>query len=134
MWQRFKLTLKRISTLEYKPRYSRLAGDIACYEPQLLKRIGDTNSSQKQWALKSLELLNRAKKFLDEYKIDEGWKSLHTAKRYEIFGMEKHERFAYAKSVFKEAEKLNEWRKDAIISMLGNKKDGVFGCSPVRSF
>ncbi len=125
MWQRLKLTFKRISTLEYKPRYSRLAGDIACFEPQLQKRIIDTGSTHKQWALKSLELLVQARKFLEEYKIDEGWKSLHTAKRYEIYGMDKHERLAYAKSIFKEAEKLNEWRKDAIICMLGNKKEGV---------
>lgn len=123
MWQRFKLIIKQFSTIEYKPRYSRLAGDIECFNHQLQKRIVDTGSEQKQWALKSLELLNQARVFLKDYKIDEGWKSLHAAKRMEIYGMDKHERLALAKSVAKEAEKLNEWRRDAIKNMLagGNK-------------
>ena len=121
MWQRIKLTLKRVSTFEYKPRYSRLAGDISSFEPRLQKRIIDTGSAQKQWALKSIELLSKTKIFLEEYKIDEGWKCLHAAKRFEIYGMDKHERLALAKSVFKEAGKLNEWRKESIQSMLGNE-------------
>jgi hypothetical protein len=123
MWQRFKLIIKQFSTIEYKPRYSRLAGDIECFNHQLQKRIIDTGSEQKQWAVKSLELLKHARIFLSEYKIDEGWKSLHAAKRMEIYGMDKHERLAMAKSVAKEADKLNEWRRDAIKNMLagGNK-------------
>lgn len=125
MWKRFKLTLKRVSTYEYKPRYSRLAGDIASFEPRLQKRIFDTGSAQKQWAVKSQELLTQTRVFLEEYKIDEGWKSLHTAKRFEIYGMDKHERLALAKSIYKESEKLNEWRKASIRSMLGDKNGEV---------
>lgn len=125
MWKRFKLTLKRASTYEYKPRYSRLAGDIASFEPRLQKRIFDTGSAQKQWALKSLELLKQTKVFLDEYKIDEGWKSFHTAKRFEIYGMDKHERLALAKAIYKESDKLNDWRKASIRSMLGDKNGEV---------
>ncbi|OFX53930.1 MAG: hypothetical protein A2066_03795 [Bacteroidetes bacterium GWB2_41_8] len=125
MWKRFKLTLKRVSTYEYKPRYSRLAGDIASFEPRLHKRIFDTGSAQKQWALKSLELLKQTKEFLDDYKIDEGWKSFHTAKRFEIYGMDRHERLALAKAIYKESDKLNDWRKASIVSMLGNKAGEV---------
>ncbi len=125
MWQRLKLTLNRVSTLEYAPRYSRLAGDIACYEPQLQKRIIETNSTNEQWALQSHVLLEQAKKYLREYKIDEGWKSFHSAKRLEIFGLNKHERLATARAICKEADKLNEWRRDGIFSLLGSKKGEV---------
>ncbi len=125
MWQRLKLTLNRVSTLEYAPRYSRLAGDIACYEPQLQKRIIETDSTNEQWALQSQVLLEQAKKYLREYKIDEGWKSFHSAKRLEIFGLNKHERLATARAICKEADKLNEWRRDGIFSLLGSKKGEV---------
>jgi hypothetical protein len=125
MWQRFKLTLKRVSTFEYAPRYSRLAGDIACYEPQLQKRITDTRSEHEQWAIQAQVMLKQAKTYLQEFKIDEGWKSFHTTKRMEIFGMNKHERLALAKSICKEACKLREWRKDAILSLLESKKEEV---------
>jgi len=125
MWQRLKLTLKRITTLEYTPRYSRLAGEIACFEPQLQKRIIETQSSQEQWALQAQALLKQAKAYLSDYKIDEGWKSYHTARRLEIFGMNKHERLSLAKSIGKEAGKLNEWRRDAIFTLLGSKKEEI---------
>lgn len=125
MWKRFKLTLKRVSTYEYKPRYSRLAGDIASFEPRLQKRIIDTGSAQKQWALKSLELLKQTREFLEDYKIDEGWKSLHTAKRFEIYGMDRHERLALAKAIYKESDKLNDWRKASIVSMLCDKNGEI---------
>ncbi len=125
MLQRLRLILKRVLTLEYIPRYSRLAWDITCYEPKLQKRIIDTQSQNEQWALQAQKLLVQAKNYLKAYKIDEGWKSFHTAMRFEIFGMNKHERLACAQSICKEAEKLNEWRKDAIISLLGGKKDKV---------
>ena len=125
MWERLSLVLKRVLTLEYSPRYSRLAGDISCYEPLLQKRIIDSQSQNEQWALQAQKLLVQAKNYLKGYKIDEGWKSFHAAKRFEIFGMNKHERLACAQSISKEAEKLNEWRIEAIISLLGGKKDKV---------
>ena len=124
MWQRFKLIYKQISTYEYSPRYSRLAGDLACYEPQFQKRVIDTGSQNEQWAIKGQALLDIAKANLKEYKIDEGWKSYHSAICYELFGYNNNERLAFAKSLLKETDKLNEWRKEAVRSLLGHKKDG----------
>jgi len=123
MLQILKLVLKKATTFEYAPRYSRLAGDIAVYEPQFQLRIAESNSGDKQWAKQSQILLGQAKKYLKEYKIDEGWKSFHSAKRYEVFAMDTHERLAYAKSLLKEAGNLNDWRKDAIIDLLGSIND-----------
>lgn len=125
MWQRIRLSLRKISTIEYNPRYSRLAGDMECFGCQLRKRIIDTGSEQKQWAIKSLELIEQAEKFLKEFKIDEGWKSLHAAKRMEIYGMDQPERLALAKSLVKEADKLNGWRRDAIKNMLADSNNLV---------
>jgi hypothetical protein len=123
MWKRVKLIREIIKTYEYNPRYSRLAGDIAAFEPQLRKRISEAKNEDQYWIKPAETLLNQAKVFLEDYKIDEGWKSLHTSQRYEIFAMDKHERLACAKALVNEAEKLNEWRKDAIISLLCTKKD-----------
>ena len=120
MLQIIKLAIKKVITFEYAPRYSRLADDISVYEPQLKLRIADIDSGEKQWAKQSLVLLEQAKKYLKEYKIDEGWKSFHSAKRYEVFAMNTQERLVYAKSLLKEAENLDDWRKDAIIVLLGN--------------
>ncbi len=125
MWQRIKLVFKRISTLEYAPRYSRLAGEISSFEPLLHKRIIETDGKEDQWALQSLALLEQAKIYLRELKIDEGWKSFHAAKRLEIFGMNKHERLALARSVCKETNKLSDWRRDAVITLLSGKKEEV---------
>ena len=125
MFQRLKLAFKKVFTFEYAPRYSRLAGDISVYEQQLQLRIADTNSGEKQWAKQSQILLGLAKKYLKEYKIDEGWKSFHSAKRYEVFAMDTQERLAFAKSLLKEAENLNDWRKDAIINLLGSNNGEI---------
>jgi hypothetical protein len=43
----------------------------------------------------------------------------------EVYAMKDDERLARAKSLFKETEKLNEWRREAIISLLGKRPEGV---------
>lgn len=111
--------------MEYTPRYSRLAAEISCYGPQLQKRIHETQGSQMQWAIQAQDLLAQARYCLTEYKIDQGWKSLQSAKRFEIFGMDQPERLAYAKSLVVEAHKFKEWRCEAIIRLLSGDKSVV---------
>ncbi|MEI6679559.1 MAG: hypothetical protein WCL21_13175 [Mariniphaga sp.] len=125
MWEKLKSALTKQLTWEHTPRYSRLAGDILCYEPLLQKRIIETQSEQKQWAIQSLAMLEQAKLNLQDKRIDEGWKCFHTAKRLEMYGMDAPERLASAKSICKESDKLNEWRKDAIISLLAYKNHDI---------
>jgi hypothetical protein len=125
MLQIIRLVIKKVCTFEYAPRYSRLAGDIAVYEPQLKLRIATTDSAEKQWAIQALALLEKAKKYLKEYKIDEGWKSFHSAKRYEVFAMNRQERLACTKSLLKEAENLDDWRKNAIIVLLDSTNANI---------
>jgi hypothetical protein len=125
MWARLRIAINKITTLEYSPRYSRLAGDLSCYKPLLEKRIIESSDPNAQWALQSKALVKESEKYLNENKIDEAWKSFHAAKRMEVNAMNDHERLAIAKSLFREAEKLNEWRREAIINLLGKAKEGV---------
>ncbi|HNW54858.1 MAG TPA: hypothetical protein PKN21_11345 [Bacteroidales bacterium] len=125
MWSRLKILRTRFTTLEYSPRYSRLAGELSCYKPQLEKRVMDLNAPGQQWAIQAKELLRDAERYLQQNKIDEGWKSFHAAQRLTICVMTDQELLAVAKSLFREAEKFNEWRKEAIINLLGKRPEGV---------
>ncbi len=124
MWPRFEILLTQITTLEYSPRYSRLAGELSCYKPQLEKRIIDLNASDTQWATQAQKLVHDAEKFLKVNKIDEAWKSFHAAKRMVVFGMKDPERIAQATSLRREIEKMNEWRREAINNLLGKQTEG----------
>lgn len=125
MWPRFEIILTKITTLEYTPRYSRLAGELSSYKPQLEKRIIDSNTPNSQWSIQAKELIRDSEKYLKENKIDEAWKSFHAAKRMVVYAMSDDERMAHAKSLFRETGKLNEWRRESIISLLGKRPDGV---------
>lgn len=125
MWPRFEIMRTQFTTLEYTPRYSRLAGELACYKPQLEMRISNSNASDSQWAIRAKELVKDTEKFLKENKIDEAWKSFHAAKRMVVFDMNDDERLANAKSLYCETEKLNEWRREAINNLLANRSEGV---------
>ena len=125
MWKRLKIFTASVAGPEYQPRYSRLAGELDSYEPLLEKRIIDTNSQDKEWAKQAKALLSKSWKLLDKTKIDEAWKVFHTAKRLEVYGYSENERLALAKSLLEEISKLNEWRRFAIQSLLGQKKEDI---------
>jgi hypothetical protein len=42
-----------------------------------------------------------------------------------VYDMNDDERIARAKSLFRETEKLNDWRRNAIINLLGKRGEGV---------
>jgi len=119
---KFKLFWKRIFTLEYNPRYSRLAGDIESYKPQLERRVTEKNMKDAPWAKQAVELIRISENFLGEFKIDEAWKTFHTARRLEVFGMDENERIDLANELRMETAKLNEWRKEAVLELIGQKK------------
>jgi hypothetical protein len=119
MKSRIRTMFLRLVSVEYTPRYSRLAGDMACFRPQLEKRIVDSSSDNTQWAKQARLLLDKAEEFLMKMKLDEGWKAFHTAQRLEVNGMSEHERIALGNELIVECSKLNDWRKNAILRMLG---------------
>lgn len=109
-----------LSKCRSSSRYSRLASDLDSYEPQLELRILRAKDKDDAWASRAKELVKTARKDLEECKIDEGWKALNTAKRLEVYGMNEAERLAVAHALLRELTKLNEWRRDAILSLFGN--------------
>ena len=117
---KLKIFFKKIISIEYTPRYTRLAGDLASYHPQLEKRIAETQSNNAQWAERARELLQKSQEFLDVLKIDEGWKVLHTAKRLEINAMNDQERIAMGRELLLESTKLNNWRMKTVENILGD--------------
>ncbi|MBE0664002.1 MAG: hypothetical protein IH597_16215 [Bacteroidales bacterium] len=123
MKNKVKLLWKYLFSKEYMPRYSRLSGDLQSYEAQLSKRIDEVKATGVPWAEKAKELLDQTRKFLTENKIDEGWKSLHTAMRLEIYGMNDAERIALANTLRNHASGLGEYNKAAILNIVGEKKE-----------
>ncbi len=119
MKNRIKAYFRRLVSIDYSPRYTRLAGDLASYKPLLDKRIAETKSENEQWAIQAKTLIKNAEEFLTKLKIDEGWKSFHTAQRLEVYGMADEEKIALTEELQVECSKLNDWRKDAILRMLG---------------
>ena len=124
MWPRFEIIRTKITTMEHSPRYSRLAGELSSYKHQLEKRITDSSAGAKQWAIQAKKLIEDTEDYLKENKIDEAWKSFHAVKRMVVFDMNDVERIARAKSLFQETAKLNDWRKESIVNLLGKLKDG----------
>ena len=125
MWKRIKIMYDRTTGQEYLPRYSRLSGDLDSYHPQLERRICDKNFQSAEWAKQARGLLEKSRHLLEQYKIDEAWKAFHTAKRLEIWGMNDEERLSMAKSLVEEMSKMNEWRREAILSLLGKNKNAI---------
>lgn len=119
MIDRFKIFMKRLGTVEYSPRYSRIAGDLVCYEAQLQKRLESHDDEKKQYAKQAQNLVNLSRDYMNAFKIDEAWKMLHAAKRMEVYCMTEKERLGIAKSLLEEIDKTNEWRRNAIISLIG---------------
>lgn len=119
---KLKQLWKKITTFEYNARYARLAGEIECYKPQLEKRLAETNSENAAWGIQAKALIQKTEHFLSEYKLDEAWRTFHTARRLEIFAMDDDERTDLANELRTESTKLNEWRREAIFKLIGQTK------------
>lgn len=133
MWPRYKIIQTKIRTMEYTPRYSRLAGELSSYQPQLEKRINDSDASNEQWAIQANKLFKDSEHSLKENKIDEAWKSFHAAKRMVVYDMNDEERMARARSLFQETAKLNDWRKESVVKMLAPAGDGIIAIPSVET-
>lgn len=122
---------KQLFSTEYTPRYSRLAGDLTIFKYQLEKRIADFQKKHNitdekelpEWALKARALIAETESYLNQEKIDEGWKSLHTSKRMEIYGMDEHELRAAASALRNQAHGLDDHYKKTILDMIGESSD-----------
>lgn len=111
---------------KYRPRYSRLNGDLEAYESQLRKRVKKEDAQNHPWAVQAWDLLGKTRNFLNRNQIDEGWKSLHTAMRLEIFGMSDQERIGLADNLRIHAKTgLNEYYSKVILALVGEAKSDI---------
>jgi len=84
-----------------------------------------SENQAKEWVVNLRKALAQCQNQLDNNRIDEGWKSFDTARRLELFGMEKTELQQVAKVLRQEATKLNEWRMKSIFSIIGDPEHPV---------
>jgi hypothetical protein len=105
------------------PFYQRLESEIFLTEQSIKRRIEVKKDSpnDSKWDNFALNQIERAKMSLKQMNIDDGWKALNAAKRFEVYAMEIPERKAVAIQVDHETEKLNKWRASAIKDIFGHE-------------
>ncbi|MEN8115993.1 MAG: hypothetical protein ABFS16_03385 [Bacteroidota bacterium] len=114
------IRFKRLVYVEFSPRYIRFKGDLCTYRQHLevFKEGMKEEELKDSWLTKALTLCETASERLKEVRIDEGWKLLHAAERMEVYCCEE-KRKATIIQLREEAGKLNEWRKNSILKIIG---------------
>lgn len=116
--------------------YVRLRSELGAALPELELLVTRTDSEGEPWARHGRELLEAAKRDLNRGDIDEAWRHLHTARRFEVYGLEKlaeadgrarnegaedsrSELEIRAAAVREEAlDTLDGWRRRAVVDIL----------------
>jgi hypothetical protein len=90
-----------------------------------IKRQGITSSNQPPWVIAALQCQAQARTALEEFNLDSGWQSLHTAQSMEIWGYDSNE-VANARAVLcKEAAKLGGWRQDTVTRLVCDNSEAA---------
>lgn len=106
-----------------KDAYERLEGDLRAHSAVLEYRIRENSledGSIPAWGEQAGALVNMAYEQMKRGKLDAAWKSLHASVRLSIFGMNTNQRHSLAKRIRQEANNLNEWRRTAVLRLLGD--------------
>lgn len=104
-------------------RSRRLEGDLKTFREEFVYWIKEyENNDTPQWVWQVKKLLNRTESELLSGNIDIAWKNFHGAKRMFLFGLSPTELNEEAKVLRIEAVKLNEWRRKAIFSLIGESE------------
>jgi 8-oxo-dGTP diphosphatase len=113
---------RRLVPLVHATRWRRLVCEIETAEREMRARAALKPAASGTFgALRPV--LARASQAAQAGHIDCGWRLLHAARRLELLGLESDERNAAAVGIRQEADKLGEWRKQAVIALLA-VKDG----------
>jgi hypothetical protein len=129
----FQILIKSLTAFDLNLRYSRLSGSLTTFEAELDFRIKSGHFEKENWAIEAGKLLERSKEFLTDYKFDEAWKCFHSAKRHEVYGMDKKERIENCKILIAESAKLNTWRTKAIKELIGNPESKNYSAPSVTA-
>lgn len=119
-------------------RWHRVVAEVDAYRVELEGRARRQPTLSD--ALPAIRpILTRARQALEKGDIDRGWRCLHSAQRLELLGLDDDGLRAKAVAMREEAEKLDGWRKKAVVALL-TVKDGAAtpcgsrsSCSPCSS-
>jgi hypothetical protein len=108
-------------------RYKRLQGSLLSYKNEVERRKADAQSStdNKGWIVSIGNLLDETEYQLRKKNIDEAWKCFLAAQRMEIYAFTGEEIISKAITIRREAEKMNEWRKNSIYDLLGKPDSAI---------
>ena len=97
----------------------RLETTLQVFEAELDVTDGDQQGS---WRQRVEQLLDNARRSLNEWDSDKGWRLLKAADRLRLNGVQKEEVQSEAKAILAEvdnrSEVISQWRKDTIVSLL----------------
>lgn len=115
--------------------YVRLRSELAAARPEFELVVERTGADGDTWARYGRELLEHAETTLRRGAIEEAWRYLHTARRFEIYGLERLEESSdeepselqiRAALVCREAlDNLGGWRRRAIVNLLCDEDESV---------
>lgn len=103
------------------PRIERLESELKTTRKDLEYRIstGAPDASGQEWSKVATDLLDLVANDLNRGSIDSSWKALHAARRSILHSYSSAERESEASVLRLEAEKLNKWRKNSVLRILG---------------
>ncbi len=120
--QRFLATCARhLVPLFGRRRWKRLASAIEAYGKELECRAA-RNLTLKNGLDTIKVALESARTAVVDGDVDGGWRHLLTAQRLELFYMETEELRATELMMRREASKLDGWRKDAVLELIGTEE------------
>ncbi|MFA8435019.1 MAG: hypothetical protein ACEPOZ_10930 [Marinifilaceae bacterium] len=111
---------------EYSPKVRRISGSLSAFEKVLDRKDRQETGMLKPWVINAKELIEKSRAELKMGKLDEAWKCFHEAKRLEIYDCSTSELIVHARILREESVKLKEWRRKAVLSLVGNE-DSSFG-------
>jgi 8-oxo-dGTP diphosphatase len=103
------------------PQRDRLAYALDEFDARLKYRIqreGITSGTQPAWVMAALQCQSQARLALEEFNLDGGWQSLHTAQSMEIWGYDNNEVLNARAVLCKEASKLSGWRQETVTRLV----------------
>lgn len=123
--------------------YVRLHSELAAARPEFELLVEGTGSEGDSWVEYGRELLDMAEAALNRGAIEEAWRYLHTAKRFEVYGLERLDKKSdeedqrseleiHATVIYEEAlDTLDGWRRRTVVDLLCNEnetlKEGITG-------
>ena len=113
-----------------KGAYIQLRAELTAARPEFEQLVEQTDAEGASWVKHGRDLLERAETNLRRGEIEEAWRALHTARRFEVYGLEalagqtatageRSELQIRAGIVHEEAlDELVGWRRQAVVDIL----------------